>query len=112
MGRASNAKKLRRVQLARAGEEPPKSKGGRPRIYSDDTARYRAYRLRKKAGLVGVAPVATTDTEHDQVVEVGWSDSPEYLVWLAECAHHLGPEWLDTQLELDAEIILAERELA
>jgi hypothetical protein len=110
MGRASTAKKDRRAQRARLLTAPPRARGGRPRIHENDAAKHRAFRLRKKAGTLGRASVATTESDLDEVVDLVWFDGPEYVAWLADGERRLGLEWLTTQLEFDAEIILAEKD--
>lgn len=110
MGRSSNAKKQRRAQRARVVVAPAKAKGGRPRVHENAAARTRAWRLRKKSGLDTIPGEA--GAEPDETITVDWFDSSNYLEWLADGERRLGPDWLATQLELDAEIVFAERGLA
>jgi hypothetical protein len=111
MGRASRAKRERRKVLVGAQPEPPKSKGGRPRIHENDAAKHRAFRLRKKLGITGEAQLASpNDGEHE--VEDNWFEEAEYDRWLISAAQHLGPEWLEQYLEIEAEARDAEEEQA
>ena len=112
MGRSSNAKKERRAQRGRVVVATTKSRGGRPRIHVDNAARYRAYRLRKKEGLVTGAATEPLLAEFEEVFDLSWFDSPEYFDWLVNIERRLGADGLAEQLERDAEIIFAEREIS
>jgi hypothetical protein len=110
MGRASRAKRERRKATVDAQPEPPKPKGGRPRIHENDAAKHRAFRLRKKLGITGEAHLASpNDGEHE--AEDGWFGEAEDDRWLISAAAHLGPEWLEQYLEIEAEARDAEEEL-
>jgi hypothetical protein len=109
MGRASRAKRERRKATVDAQPEPPKPKGGRPRIHENDAAKHRAFRLRKKLGMTGEAQLALPNGgEHK--VEDDWFEEAEYNRWLLSAAQQLGPEWLEQYLEIEAEARDAEEE--
>ena len=109
MGRASRAKRERRRATVGAQPEPPKPKGGRPRIHENDAAKHRAFRLRKKLGITGEGHLGLPDDmEHE--VEDDWFEEVEYDRWLLSAAAQLGPEWLEQYLEIEAEARDAEEE--
>jgi hypothetical protein len=109
MGRASRAKRERRKIVVGAQPEPPKPKGGRPRIHENDAAKHRAFRLRKKLGITGEAHLASP---LDGEPEVGddWFEEAKYDRWLISAAQELGPEWLEQYLEVEVEARDAEEE--
>jgi hypothetical protein len=109
MGRASRAKRERRKVTVGAQPEPPKSKGGRPRIHENDAAKHRAFRLRKKLGTTDEAHLASPDNREHQA-EDDWFEEAEYDRWLLSAAQQLGPEWLEQYLEIEAEARDAEEE--
>jgi hypothetical protein len=109
MGRASRAKRERRKVTVGAQPEPPKPKGGRPRIHENDAAKHRAFRLRKKLGITGEAHLGLPNNEeHD--VEDAWFEEAEYDPWLLSAVQELGPEWLEQYREIEAEARDAEEE--
>ena len=109
MGRASRAKRERRTVTVGAQPEPPKPKGGRPRIHENDAAKHRAFRLRKKLGITGEAHLGLPNNEeHD--VEDAWFEEAEYDPWLLSAVQELGPEWLEQYREIEAEARDAEEE--
>ena len=109
MGRASRAKRERRKVTVGAQPEPPKPKGGRPRIHENDAAKHRAFRLRKKLGTTDEAHLASPG-DGKLEVEDDWFEEAEYDRWLLSAAAQLGPEWLEQYLEIEAEARDAEEE--
>ena len=109
MGRASRAKRERRKATVGAQPEPPKPKGGRPRIHDSNAAKHRAFRLRKKLGITGEAHLGLPDGGNLEV-EDDWFEEAEYDRWLLSAAAQLGPEWLEQYLEIEAEARDAEEE--
>jgi hypothetical protein len=110
MGRASRAKRERQKATVGAQPEPPKPKGGRPRIHENDAAKHRAFRLRKKLGITGEAHLGLPD-DGDEVQD-DWFEEAEYDPWLLSAVQELGPEWLEQYLEIEAEARDAEEEQA
>jgi hypothetical protein len=109
MGRGSRAKRERRKATVGAQPEPPRSKGGRPRIHENDAAKHRAFRLRKKLGITGEAHLASPD-DGEHKAEDDWFEKAEYDRWLISATAQLGPEWLEHYLEIEAEARSAEEE--